>query len=414
MSRSSAHTPHVVIVGGGFAGIYAARTLSREQVRITLIDKENHHLFQPLLYQVATAALNPADIASPIRSIMRDSRNTQVILGDVRAIDRERRVVSVNETEIGYDYLLIATGATHSYFGKDQWQSLAPGLKTISDALEIRRRVLLAYEAAEMESDPDLRKEWMTFVVIGAGPTGVELAGALAEIARNAMERDFRRINPRDARVILLDGAKAVLPVYPEELSQSAREQLERLGVEVQTDRMVTEIDEHGVTAGDLRIEARTKLWAAGVQASPLATCLGVELDRAGRVLVEPDLTIPGDSRVFVAGDLAAVRWNDDWVPGVAPAAIQEGKHVAKNIMRAVEGFDMRPFIYRDKGSLATIGRAAAVADLRGRHLTGWIAWLAWLVIHVFFLIGFRNRVLVVLQWAFAYMTNRRGARLIT
>lgn len=414
MTRPEEYRPHVVIVGGGFAGIYAAKTLAREPVRVTLIDKENHHLFQPLLYQVATAALNPADIASPIRSILRSYKNVEVFLGDVRRIDRERRVVHVNDAEMSYDYLLVATGATHSYFGNDQWQALAPGLKTISDAVEIRRRVLLAYEAAEQEPDPQRRREWMTFVVIGAGPTGVELAGALSEIARNAMDRDFRHINPSDARVVLLDGAKAVLPVYPEDLSQSAREQLEKLGVEVQTGQMVTAIDERGVTAGELRIEARTTLWAAGVQASPLAKCLDVELDKAGRVLVEDDLSLPGDSRVFVAGDLAAVRWNDSWVPGVASAAIQEGKHVAKNIMRAVEGFDMRPFVYRDKGSLATIGRAAAVADIRGRHLSGWVAWVAWLVIHVFFLIGFRNRVLVVLQWAFAYVTHRRGARLIT
>lgn len=405
---------HVVIIGGGFAGIYAARKLANAPVRITLIDKENHHLFQPLLYQVATAALNPSDIASPIRSILRGQRNATVILGDVTKIDRERRSVSVNHREIRFDYLMVATGATHSYFGNDAWQDLAPGLKTIDDALEIRRRVLLAYEAAEQESDPEKRRAWMTFVVVGAGPTGVELAGALSEIARHAMSRDFRNINPSDARVILVDAVDEVLPVYPSSLSRSARRQLERLGVEIRTGAMVSDMDETGVTAGGERIEARTRLWAAGVMASPLVRSLGVPLDKAGRVLVNQDLTIPGDDSIYIAGDLAAVKWENDWVPGVAPAAIQEGRHVARNIVRTIEGRPLEPFQYLDKGSLATIGRAAAVADIRGLHLSGWVAWMAWLVVHVFFLIGFRNRVLVVLQWAFAYITHRRGARLIT
>lgn len=414
-SHPAEDRPHVVIIGGGFAGLYAARELARAPVRVTLIDKENHHLFQPLLYQVATAALSPADIASPIRAILRDQKNCDVMMGDVTVIDRENRTVTVAEKQIPFDYLILATGATHSYFGNDEWQKYAPGLKTIDDALEIRRRVLLAFEAAEQEPDPEKRRELMTFVVIGAGPTGVELAGALSEVARYAMSRDFRRINPQDARIILLDAAPAVLPVYPEELSREARRQLEKLGVEVETDQKVTAVDEHGVTlGGERRIHSRTTIWAAGVQGSPLARCLGVELDRAGRVLVDDDLSLPGSERIFVAGDLAAVKWNDGLVPGVAPAAIQEGKHAARNIVRHIERVELLPFRYRDKGSLATIGRAAAVAEIRGLHLRGWVAWMTWLVVHIFFLIGFRNRVVVLLQWSFAYLAHKRGARLIT
>lgn len=409
--------PHIVILGSGFAGLYAARELRHVQGRVTVIDRRNFHLFQPLLYQVATAALNPSDIAAPIRSVLRRQKNVSVILGEAERIDAVRRLVVLRDgDEIAYDYLVLATGATHSYFGHPEWERDAPGLKTIEDALEIRRRVLLAFEEAERETDPDLQRAWLTFIVVGAGATGAELAGALSEIARQTMLRDFRRINPFSARVILLEGKDRVLPTYPEDLSRKAEEQLRRLGVEVLTGAVVTSLNDRQVCVGDTVIPARTVLWAAGVQASPLAKSLDVELDRAGRVLVRDDLTIPGHPEVFVAGDLAAVRQADGTlVPGVAPAAIQEGIHAAHNIARAIEGQPLRPFRYRDKGSLATIGRAAAVADLGRRvHLSGFVAWFAWLAIHILFLIGFRNRLLVILQWAWAYVTYQRGARLIT
>lgn len=403
--------PHVVIIGAGFGGLYAAKQLKGERVRLTIIDRRNFHLFQPLLYQVATAALNPADIASPVRSILHDQKNATVILGDVSAIDTENKVVVMPDT-LPYDYLILATGATHSYFAHPEWERFAPGLKTIEDALEIRRRVLLAFESAEREMDEAVQRAWLTFVIVGAGPTGVELAGALSEIARNTMVRDFRRINPSSARVILLEARDRVLPPYPPKLSQKAADQLKELGVEVMTDAIVTNIDDRSVTIGDKKIETRTVLWGAGVQASPLAKTLNVELDRAGRVLVNEDLSIPGHPEVFVIGDLAALKVP---IPGVAPAAMQEGSHAAKNIMRLISGRPVLPFRYRDKGSLATIGRAAAVADLGGPFkMSGFIAWFAWLAIHIFFLIGFRNRVLVLLQWAWAYLTMQRGARLIT
>jgi NADH dehydrogenase len=406
---------HVVIIGGGFAGLYAARALRRAPVRITLLDRRNHHLFQPLLYQVATAALNPSDIASPIRSLLSRQTNAVVILEEAVAVDPGARVVRTRSgSDIDYDYLLVATGATHSYFGHPEWEKHAPGLKTIEDALEIRRRVLLAFEAAERERDPGRRKAWLTFVVIGAGPTGVELAGAFAEIALHAMKRDFRNIDPSQARIILLEGLPRVLPPYPEDLSARAKRQLEGFDVEVRTGTRVTAIDAMGVTAGEERIEARTVVWAAGVQASRLGACLGAPTDEAGRVRVAPDLSIPGNPNVFVAGDLAAFEQDGKPVPGVAPAAIQQGKHAARNIARLVRGQPSLPFRYRDKGSLATIGRAAAVADFGRIHLGGWIAWVAWLTVHIFFLIGFRNRILVLLQWAWAYLTRRRGARLIT
>lgn len=405
-----------MIVGAGFAGLYAAKALRRAPVRVTVVDRRNHHLFQPLLYQVATAALNPSDIAAPIRSILRKQKNTEVILGEVESVDRKsRRLQLCDGGAIDYDWLVIATGATHSYFGKEEWAKYAPGLKTIEDALEIRRRVLVAYEAAERESDPDLRAAWMTFVVVGAGPTGVELAGALSEIARQTMVKDFRNINPADARVILVEAAPRVLPPYPEDLSESAKTQLRGLRVEVLTDTRVTDVDAEGVTLGETVIPARTVLWAAGVQASPLARTLGAPLDRAGRVEVTPYLTVPGDDRIFVIGDLAARKQDDgSLVPGVCPAAIQEGEHTAQNIVRAVRQWPLLEFRYRDKGSLATIGRAAGVADFGKLHLSGFPAWFAWLAVHIFFLIGFRNRVLVFLQWAWAYVTYQRGARLIT
>lgn len=408
--------PHVVILGGGFGGLYAARALADAPVRITVVDRRNHHLFQPLLYQVASAALNPSDIASPIRSILGKQKNASVFLGEAVSIDPRSRVVRFRRgTETAYDYLIVATGATHSYFGNEDWEKWAPGLKTIEDALEIRRRVLLAYEAAEREEDAEKRRQWLSFIVIGAGPTGVELAGAFAEIAFHAMRRDFRRIDPSQARITLLEGLPRVLPSYPEDLSAKARKQLEKLGVEVRTGALVSAVDGEGVTVGEDRYQARTVVWAAGVQASPLARCLGVELDKAGRVIVEKDLSVPGWPEIFIVGDLAAFKQKDgSLVPGVAPAAIQMGRHAAATIVREVAGKDRPSFRYRDKGSLATIGRAAAVADLGRLHLGGWVAWIAWLVIHVFFLIGFRNRLFVISQWAWAYITQKRGARLIT
>jgi NADH:ubiquinone reductase (H+-translocating) len=407
---------HVVIIGGGFGGLYAARGMKNANVRITLVDRHNYHLFQPLLYQVASAALNPSDIAAPIRGILRRQKNVSVLLGEAVDVDPTARTVTLRDGELSYDLLVIATGATHSYFGRGEWEQFAPGLKTIEDALEMRRRILLAFEAAEKETDPELQKAWLTFVVVGAGPTGVELAGALSEIARQSLVRDFRRIRPESARVVLVEGQDRVLPPYPADLSAKAKKQLEQLGVEVITDAVVTGLDDRHVRIGERIIETRTVLWGAGVQGSPLARCLGVPLDRAGRVLVEPDLTVPGHPDVFVIGDLAAVRRLDgSFVPGVATAAIQEGQHTARNIERAVEGQPLRVFRFRDRGSLATIGRAAAVADFGGRKkISGFPAWFAWLAIHIFFLIGFRNRFLVITQWAWAYLTYQRGARLIT
>jgi NADH dehydrogenase len=405
----------IVIIGGGFGGLYAAKTLRRTPARITLLDRRNYHLFQPLLYQVATAALNPSDIAAPIRSVLRKQENVSVIMGDAASIDLDQKLIHLTDGALTYDILIIATGATHSYFGHPEWEANAPGLKTIDDALEIRRRVLLAFEAAERESDPERQRAWLTFVVIGGGPTGVELAGALSEIARQTMLRDFRRINPSSARVILIEGLDRLLPPYPPDLSAKAAAQLRALGVEVMTSTMVTRVTDHDVAAGETVIPTRTVLWAAGVQASPLAKSLGAPLDRAGRVGVSPDLSIPGHPEVFVIGDLAAVTQDDGTlVPGVAPAAMQEGIHTAKNIQRMLRGEPTLPFRYHDKGSLATIGRAAGVADLGRIRLSGFLAWSAWLAIHIFFLIGFRNRLLVMLQWAWAYVTFQRGARLIT
>jgi NADH dehydrogenase len=405
----------VVIIGGGFGGLYAAKTLAGKPVRITLVDRRNYHLFQPLLYQVATAALNPSDIAAPIRAVLRKQKNVSVIMGDATAVDLDRRIVRLADGELAYDILIIATGATHSYFGHPEWEENAPGLKTIEDALEIRRRVLRAFEAAERENDPERQKAWLNFVIVGAGPTGVELAGALAEIARQTLLRDFRRINPSSARVILVEAKERVLPPYPPQLSEKAAAQLHALGVEVMPNAIVTKVTASEVCIGDETIPTHTVLWAAGVQASRLARSLGVPLDRAGRVVVEPDLSVPGHREVFVIGDLASVTNADgSLVPGVAPAAIQEGTHTAMNIARMINGQPSIPFRYHDKGSLATIGRAAGVADFGRIKLSGFMAWAAWLAIHIFFLIGFRNRVLVILQWAWAYITYQRGARLIT
>ena len=408
-------TPRVVILGGGFGGLLAARGLAKAPVELTLVDRQNHHLFQPLLYQVATAGLSSAEIASPIRRILRRQENTTVLLAEARGFDLEGRRVLITDGDLPYDFLVVATGAAHSYFGHDDWAEHAPGLKTLDDALELRRRVLLAFEAAEREADPERRRQWLTFVVIGGGPTGAEMAGAMAEIARHTLARDFRRIDPRAARVILVEAGPRILSTYPEDLSRKAALQLEGLGVQVWTGATVTGIDESGVALGGDRLAARTIVWAAGVQASPLGQALGVPLDRAGRVKVTPELTLPGRPEVFVIGDLVALEQDGRPVPGVAPAAMQMGRHAAANIARAARGEALLPFRYRDKGSLATIGRRAGIAWFGGqRKLTGFVAWVAWLAIHIFFLIGFRNRVLVMFQWAYSYMTFRRGARLIT
>ncbi len=379
-----------------------------------VVDRRNHHLFQPLLYQVATAALSPSDIAAPIRRVLRHQANAEVVLAEATGIDLAARTVLLADGVIAYDYLILATGASHSYFGRDDWARYAPGLKSVEDALDIRRRILFAFEAAEREADPARRAAWLRFVVVGAGPTGVELAGALSEIARHALARDFRHIDPKQAHVILLEGTDQVLPSYDDGLSEKAREQLVRMGVDVRTGLMVTEIDDHGVSLGTERIEARTVLWAAGVVASPLAKTLGVPVDRAGRVMVEPDLTIPGHGEVYVIGDLAHVEQDGTLVPGVAPAAVQEARLAVANIVRTIENRPRLTFRYRDKGSLATIGRAAGVADLHVVKLSGWVAWVAWLFVHVFFLIGFRNRFIVLFGWAWSYFTYDRGARLIT
>ena len=383
-------------------------------MRVTLVDRRNHHLFQPLLYQVATAGLNPSDIARPIRSVLADQDNAEVLLAEVVGIDRGARKVVLADGEIGYDYLILATGATHSYFGHDAWAAHAPGLKSIEDALEIRRRTLLAFEAAEREPDPGRRRTGLTFVVIGGGPTGVELAGALGEIARRVLKADFRSIDPASARVILIEAGPRILPAFAPSLSAEAARELARLGVEVITGIAATSIDATGVSLGERRLDARNVLWAAGVAASPIARSLGIPLDRAGRVPVAPDLTLPGHPEVFVIGDLAALRQAGKPVPGVAPAAKQMGRHAARNILRAVRGLPYAPFRYRDAGSLATIGRAAAVAEFGRLRLSGFIAWLAWLLVHIYFLIGFRNRLLVMLQWAWLYLRHDSGARLIT
>ncbi|HSH21619.1 MAG TPA: NAD(P)/FAD-dependent oxidoreductase [Candidatus Caenarcaniphilales bacterium] len=415
----------VAIVGGGFGGLYAARALADAPVRLTLIDRRNFHLFQPLLYQVATGVLSPGDIAAPLRSVLRSQANTTVLLGDVRRIDVEARTLQTAEgVTVHYDILVLASGARHSYFGHDEWAEHSAGLKTIEDAVEIRRQILLAYEAAEQEADQAARAAWMTFVVVGGGPTGAELAGALGEIANQALRRDFRHIWPPDARIYLLEGVDRVLPTYPASSSAKAARDLARLGVEVRTGTMVTGIDEHGVTvstAGETgRIEARTVLWAAGVQASSLgrlvAESTGAELDRAGRVVVEPDLTVPGHPEIFVIGDLAVyTHQTGSPLPGVAPVAMQQAGYVADTITRRIEGRrPRRAFRYFNKGNVATIGRGKAVADFGRVRFDGRMAWLIWAVVHLYYLVGFDNRLIVMLQWAWTYFTRRGGAQLIT
>jgi NADH dehydrogenase len=409
-------SPRVVIVGGGFAGLYAAQGLADAAVQITLIDRQNHHLFQPMLYQVATAALSSNDIASPIRSILRNQRNTEVILGEVAGIQAtERRVLTSDGSTLNYDYLILATGARHSYFGRDDWEPFAPGLKSLEDAEEIRRRVLLSFERAERETDPVKRHGHLTFVVVGGGPTGVEVAGALAEIRRYALKRDFRRIDPGEATVMLLEGGPRLLASYPVKLATRAKAELRRLGVEVRVETMVSDIRPGHVVAGGWTIPTQTVVWAAGNVASPLTRSLGAPLDRAGRVEVEPDCTIPGHPEVFVLGDAAAFK--DErfgTLPGICPVAIQMGRYAAAAIAGDLAGKPRRPFAYGDKGQLAVIGRGRAVADLWRFRFGGFLAWLVWIFVHIFFLIGFRNRIIVLIEWAYAYFTYHRGARLIT
>jgi NADH:ubiquinone reductase (H+-translocating) len=408
--------PHVVIIGGGFAGLWATRALAHAPVRVSLVDRGNHHLFQPLLYQVATAGLSAPDIAAPLRHILRRQRNATVLMGDVVAIDMAGKTLRfVAGDTLGYDILLLASGSTHAYFGHDDWAVDAPGLKTLDDALEIRRRILTAFECAEAEPDPVARAAWLTFAVVGGGPTGVELAGTLAEIARHTLRGEFRRIDPGSARILLLEAGPRVLSTFPESLSQKARTSLQQLGVEVRTGVAVTSIDAGGVVLGDNEpIAARTVLWAAGVAASPLARSLDVLLDRVGRVIVASDLSVPGHPDIFIAGDLAAVRGEDGKpVPGVAPAAKQMGRHVARAIRATLAGKPAPAFRYRDYGNLATIGRRAGVVDLGRLRLSGALAWWFWLAAHIFFLIGFRNRLVVLIDWAWAYWSYRRNARII-
>jgi NADH dehydrogenase len=412
---TSNETPRVVIIGGGFAGLDAARALDGAPIQLTIVDRHNHHVFQPLLYQVATAGLSPGDIASPIRWILRRQANLRVLLATVAEIDPGRRVLRFDGgDELAYDALIVAAGVTHSYFGHDDWQARAHGLKTLDDALEIRKRVLLAFERAEREADPARQRPLLTFAIIGGGPTGVELAGALAEIARQTLSAEFDRIDPATSRIVLIEAGPSILSTFPESLRVSARRALVRLGVEVIEGRAVTAVADGAVWLGDETIAAQTILWAAGVQASPIGGTLG-ERDRAGRVIVAPDLSVPGHPEVFVVGDLACFTHQTGRpLPGVAQAAKQTGRHAARNVLRRLRGEPTRPFRYIDPGNLATVGRNAAIADFGWLRLSGYPAWLFWLFLHIFFLIGFRNRVSVMLQWAVSYLTFQRSVRLIT
>jgi NADH dehydrogenase len=415
---SSTGKPHVVIIGGGFAGLNAAKTLKDAPVNVTLIDRRNHHLFAPLLYQVATAQLSPANIAQPIRGILKGQKNVRVYLGEVTGIDTNSKSVTVEDGKtFSYDYLIVAAGATHSYFGRDEWAPLAPGLKTIEDALDIRRRILLAFEMAEKESDPKRREAWLTFIVVGAGPTGVEMAGAIAELAHHTLVPDFGDIDSRTAKIYLLEGLPRVLPPFKEELSAKADQALQKLGVKVRTGALVTAIDEDGINIGEERIDAKTVVWAAGVQISPITKALSeiATLDRAGRVPVERELHVAGHPEIFVIGDaMGAKNAEGKPLPGVAPVAMQAGIWASNNIKRRINGLAYTPFEYNDRGSMATIGRNAAVADVRGKLFDGFPAWLAWAGVHAWYLVGFRNRLLVALQWIFSYFSYNRGARLIT
>jgi NADH dehydrogenase len=415
MEKQSPSEPRVVIIGGGFGGLEAAKHLGNKPVGVTLIDRTNYHLFQPLLYQVATAALSPADIAAPIRGVLSKYENIEVVLAEAQEVDLGARVVWTPDRPFQYDYLIVATGSRHSYFGHDEWEKLAPGLKSLEDAVEIRRRILMAFEFAEKTNDPEARAAAMNFVIIGGGPTGVEMAGAIAEIARETLAKDFRHIDPSTARVILVEGDKRVLSGYPEDLSASAQKQLEELGVEVITGTHATNLTENGLEVAGRFIPSRVKIWAAGNAASFVGKTLGVPVDRAGRVIVENDLTVPGHPEVQVIGDLAHFNEKDGkTLPGVSPVAIQQGRHAARNILRMIEGGKPQPFHYWDKGSMATIGRNRAVADLNFVHFSGLLAWLTWLFVHILYLVGFRNRLAVLFQWAWAYVTFNKGARLIT
>jgi NADH dehydrogenase len=415
MSQVPGTKPRIVVVGGGFGGLYATRGLSRLPVLVTVVDRKNHHTFQPLLYQVALAVLSPAEISAPIRNIFRGKGNVDVRMDEVTGFDLEAKQVRMHHSgPLNYDYLVLATGATHSYFGHEEWSEAAPGLKSLEDATEIRRRVLLAFELAEREAAQTGTVRPLNFVVIGAGPTGVELAGAIAEIARKVLIKDFRAINPASARVVLLEGGPRVLAAYPEDLSASAQKQLERLGVEVHTSAQVTNVEPGAVFAGDERIPASVVMWAAGVKASPLGEALGAPLDRRGCVIVDEYLNIPGHSEVFVIGDLAHRDQDGKQLPGVSPTAIQMGQYLRRAVAADFAGKPRPAFHYIDKGSMATIGKSKAVADVFGLHLSGLPAWLAWLLIHLLYLIGFRNRMLVVMQWAWAYIANGSGVRLIT
>lgn len=409
-------TPKVVIVGGGFGGLWAAKQLANKPVEVTLIDRKNHHVFQPLLYQVATAVLSPGEIAQPIRRILHYAKNIEVILGEVIGFDTGANTVRLEDgTDIGFDYLIVAAGARHAYFGHDEWEVSAPGLKTLEDAVEIRRRVLLAFELAEREAYLTGKHDPLNFVVVGGGPTGVELAGAIADIARQALSKDFKAIDTRTTRVMLFEGSERVLGTFASDLSESAKSQLEDLGVEVRLNSFVTDIAPGQVKVGEEWIDCEVVLWATGVAASPVGKMLGAETDKAGRVFVEPDLALPGHKNIFVIGDMASLKQeNGQPVPGVSPAAMQMGAAAARNILIDLKGGERKLFRYVDKGTMATIGRSKAIAQLAGMKFKGFIAWMMWLVLHVFFLIGFRNRIVVMLEWFWAYLTRERSARLIT
>ena len=415
MENTPSAKPHVVIVGAGFGGLEAAKKLGQEAVRVTVIDRTNHHLFQPLLYEVATAALSPADIAAPIRGILSDFSNTEVILAEVKSVNVAAKTVDIGDREIAYDYLILATGARHSYFGHDEWEKFAPGLKSLEDAVEIRRRLLLAFEYAEKITDEAAKAAAMTFVVIGGGPTGVEMAGAIAEISRYTLAKDFRHIDPASARVILVEGEQRVLSSFPEDLSVSAMKQLKQLGVEVRTGIHANNLTDGGLEVGGEFIPCRVKVWAAGNAASFVGKTMGVPVDKAGRVIVNDDLTIPGHNEVQVIGDLASfAHQGGKPLPGVSPVAMQQGRHAARNILAMIDGRRPQRFRYWNKGSMATIGRNKAVADLNFIHLSGLPAWIVWLFIHILFLVGYRNRIVVLLQWAWSYISFNKGARLIT
>jgi NADH:ubiquinone reductase (H+-translocating) len=408
--------PHVVIIGGGFGGLWAAKALKHAPVRVTLVDRHNHHVFQPLLYQVATAALSPGDIASPIRWILRRQRNTRVLLAEARRIDTTAKRVELDHGEtLSYDYLIVAAGSSSSYFGHDEWRTNAPSLKTLDDALQMRGRMLLAYEIAEREDNPELRKMLLTFVIVGGGPTGVEMAGAIAEIARQTLSDEFRSIRTEHARVLLIEAGPSILQAFPEQLRDAGRRSLKKLGVEVREKTAVTKVEEGRVWLGSELIDAATVVWAAGVTGSPLGQSLGVPTDKAGRVLVQPDLSIPGHHEVFVIGDLAGLKDpNGQQYAGVAQVAMQQANSAANAIVRTIKGQTRKPFKYRNLGNMATIGRNAAIADLPWLRASGFAAWVLWLTIHIFWLIGFRNRLTVLVQWAGAYLTFQRSVRLIT